>query len=196
MPASVTHRPARRARRAGPRGFTRNQRGSILVEMALLVPVLIMLLLGTFELGRYVLLHQKLTRVASNAGDLAARAESLSTNDLSQIFSAAEYLAQPFELGGNGLLIISSVGGSGATNPEVNWQQSGGGTGTGSSALGSAGSTAALPDGLELREDQNVIIAEVFYSYVPYFFDKVIDAQEIYHAAVHRPRFGALTEIE
>lgn len=196
MPANPSNTTAASGRRTGLLGFARNRRGAILVEMALLLPLLVMLLLGTFELGRYVLLHQKLSRLASNAGDLAARADSLSAGDLNQIFSAAEYLAQPFELGNNGLLIISSVGASGTPDPEVNWQQSGGGTGSGSSAIGSPGSTATLPSGLELRADQNVIIAEVIYSYVPYFFDNVIDAQEIYQVAVHRPRFGPLTEIQ
>ena len=48
--------------------------GVAMLEFALIVPFLVFLLLGAMEVGRYVLLNQKLSRLASNAGDLVSRA--------------------------------------------------------------------------------------------------------------------------
>ena len=41
----------------------RDCRGAIAVEFAVVAPVLVALMIGTFEVTRYVLLHQKLDRM-------------------------------------------------------------------------------------------------------------------------------------
>ena len=44
------------------------RRGSSLVELALVVPILVSLFLGSVEVARYVLLQQKLDRAAMSLG--------------------------------------------------------------------------------------------------------------------------------
>lgn len=52
--------------------FLRDSRASILVEFAIIAPILIMMLLGGVELGRFILLDQKLDRTAMTVADLIA----------------------------------------------------------------------------------------------------------------------------
>ena len=82
-----------------PASVGRFDRGNVVVEFALALPVLLMLLLASAELGRFVLLNQKIDRVAVTMSDLVARAETISETDLDDIFDAAAHVAEPFDLG-------------------------------------------------------------------------------------------------
>ena len=70
--------------------------GNVAVEFALAVPVLIMLMLASAELARFVILHQKMDRVATTISDLVSRAETISESELLDIFTAAGEVAIPF----------------------------------------------------------------------------------------------------
>ena len=99
-------------RHAASRPERISDRGNVAVEFALVLPVLLLLLLASAELGRYVLLNQKVDRVAITMSDLVARAETISEAELDDIFNAAVHVAEPFDLSGSGRVVISSV-----TNP-------------------------------------------------------------------------------
>ena len=169
--------------------------GAALVEFAFIASLLAALSLSGIELSRYVLLNFKLSRAAATASDLAARTETLSGADVGQIFFAMNRVFSPFELGSDGVVILSSVGGDGSANPRVNWQCDGGGEASESSTLGSVGGTANLPTGMDLRDDQNVIYAEIFFQYEPMIFDFLLDDHGLYYRTVHQPRFGALLDL-
>ncbi len=75
-----------------------NTRGGVMIEFAFAMPMLITLLLGGVELGRYVLLHQKLDRTAMTVSDLVARVTSVTPTDLDTVLNAADLVMAPFEL--------------------------------------------------------------------------------------------------
>lgn len=173
------------------RRLLRAQRGAILPEFAAAMPVLALLLLGGMEISRYVLLHQKLDRVAATMGDLVAQAETITTADIDNLFNAAGYVASPFTMGSNGVVVISGVG-LVTAQTKVNWQRSGGGSLAASSDIGVAGANATLPDGLVVREGETLIVAEVFYAYTPWILGGVTTPSTLYHRAFFRPRYGSL----
>lgn len=176
------------------RRLERDRSGALMIEMAFAMPVLATLMLGGVEVARYVLLHQKLDRVASSIADLVSQAEAVSTGDLLNVFDAAQYVAKPFDLPADGAVIVSSV-----TNPlgsggaRINWQQVGGGGVSAASRIGSAGGSASLPDGFVLADGQTIIVAEVFYDYNPWILGNVTGSEQIYHMSLYRPRYGGLT---
>ncbi|MPY69760.1 MAG: hypothetical protein GEU92_06715 [Alphaproteobacteria bacterium] len=172
-----------------------DRRGNLMVELAMAMPVLTLLTLGGLEVSRYVLLHQKLDRVAGTVGDLVAQAETLTAADVDSLFDAARHVAMPFDLPGAGIVIVSSVGTDSGLNPQINWQRSGGGGLAASSRVGPAGGSAALPPGLTLEEGETVIVAEVVYAYVPWVLGGVTTAGELYHRAFFRPRFASLANL-
>ena len=172
------------------------QRGSILLETAFILPVLMPLMMGVIEMGRFLLIEKKVTQLASSAGDLTARAEVITEEDINQIFSAAQYVVRPFTMGNRGIVIISSVSAAAGANPTINWQRSGAGQAAIPSAIGSAGGDALLPNGFVVRDGQNIIVAEAYLNYEPLFFSNFVEARLMTDIAIMRPRFGELTAIE
>ena len=179
---------------ASLRRLLKNNRGSLAVEMALAMPVLAGLLLGGIELTRFVLLNQKIERASSTMADLVSQAEMLAEGDLDNLFLASGYVVEPFDLAGEGRVIVSSVGRFGTANAMVNWQRSFG-SGSGSSIFGAEGTAANLPTGFVVREGESIIVAEAFYDFVPLFSGNVFNASTLSRFSVLRPRFGSLATL-
>jgi Flp pilus assembly protein TadG len=170
--------------------------GNSAVEFALVLPVLMLLMLGSAEMGRFVILHQKVDRVAVTTSDLVARAETINETDLNDIFDAADYVAQPFDLAGLGIVIVSAVTNDDGSGARVAWQRSGGGSGTYTSQIGVPGGVATLTTDFEVREGETAIIAEVFYDFEPFLSELIVEPQTLYRRAHHRPRLGTLDEVD
>jgi Flp pilus assembly protein TadG len=160
------------------------------------MPVLLLLMLGSAEMARFVILHQKMDRVATTISDLVSRAETISESQLDDIFEAIGEVATPFDIANLGVVIVSSV-----TNPDgdgavVVWQRSGGGSYSGTSQIGTEGGSATLPTGFEVREGETAIISEVYFDFTPFLSELIVEPQVIYRNAHHRPRLGTLQTVE
>lgn len=179
------------------RSIFRNNQGVAAVEFALTLPVLLMLSLSGYELSRFMLLQQKVEKAAYTTADVTAQSTSLTTAQMTDIFSAGAQIMLPTTFGANGVIIISSVTQTGAptgTNPpRVAWRNSGGGSLARASKIGNVGGTATLPGGLTLADKDNVIVAEVYYRYSPLLSGAVLQASDVYKYAVFKPRLGALS---
>ncbi|WP_246814235.1 hypothetical protein [Kiloniella majae] len=112
------------------------------------------------------------------------------------LFNAADYIIHPFDLGANGIIIVSSVSGTGEDPPQVNWRQCGAGNLGVAGTVGLAGTTATVPNGLDVDPLDNIIIAEVYYDYKPLIFDNIVENTQISRAAIHSPRISALISIQ
>ncbi|MGI9434020.1 MAG: TadE/TadG family type IV pilus assembly protein [Geminicoccaceae bacterium] len=170
--------------------------GNVAVEFALILPVLLLLFLASAELGRFVLLHQKVDRVAVTASDLVARAETISEAEIDDVFIAAAQVAEPFDLGGRGRVVVSSVVNEDGNGATVAWQRSGGGIFSAPSQIGTEGGIASLPTDFVVREGENAIISEVFFDFEPFLSELIVAPQTLYRRAHHRPRLGALDSVE
>ena len=154
------------------------------------------MMLGSAEMARFVLLHQKLDRVATTISDLVSRAETITESQIADIFTAAGQVAEPFDLAGLGVVIVSSVTNADGTGAVIAWQRSGGGTYSAVSELGVEGDEPNLPAGFEVREGETAIISEVFYDFSPFLSELIVEPQVIHRSAHHRPRLGTLEEID
>ena len=170
--------------------------GNVAVEFALCVPVLLLLMLGSAEMARFIILHQKMDRVATTISDLVARAETISESELDDIFIAVDQVAEPFDLANLGIVIVSSITNTDGNGPVIAWQRSGGGSYSASSHLGAEGDTPELPPDFVVREGETAIISEVYYDFTPFLSDLIVAPQEVYRNAHHRPRLGTLETIE
>ena len=170
--------------------FGEDRRGAVLVELAFAVPVALIIVIGTFDTARLVMLHQKVDRASSAMADLVSQPETFDPDaNLTPLYSAATRLVEPFDLQSNGVVIISEVVGQNDASGLIVWQRSGGGGYSGSSNIGSEGGTANLPDAFTtIREGETLVVAEVFYDYEPLFLDYVLGPQLIEHQAFRRPR--------
>ena len=195
--AMSRHEPVRRGMAAVCLGLVRDKAGVAIAEFALAFPFLVLLLLGGFEIGRYVLLEQKLESVAVQTADLVSQAQTISTSELDDIFLAANSIMTPFSLDSQGVIIVTSVSASGGQPAKVNWQRAGGGTGSATSLIGTPGGNATLPTGFVVRNGESVIIAEAFYNFAPILnFPLVpLSAKQLYSEGLYRPRFGSLSTL-
>ncbi len=175
--------------------FLKDRGGATLVEFAFVAPILVTMIIGGFEISRYVLLQQKLNGVSASMADLVAQAETLSAAELSSLFTSVDFLTKPFELGSDGVVIVSSIGAVDGGAPTVFWQRNGGGSLSKNSEFGAEGDNATLPTGFVIRSGESLIVAEVYYNFTPLLGEKFVSSKEIYHRAFLRPRFGALQQL-
>jgi Flp pilus assembly protein TadG len=170
--------------------------GVVYVETAVSLLILSLTILAGIEIGRYVLLAQKIDRAVASVADIAAQGQTISVADLNNLFSAAIDILKPFSLEGVGTVIVSSVSTTGANPPVVDWQRAGGSTLSIGSAIGVAGGTATLPAELTVRAGEEVIVAEVYYNFTPWLAPEVAPAAQLYNRAFYRPRQGPLTTLQ
>jgi Flp pilus assembly protein TadG len=197
-PVAARPRPAPCPTRCGWRSWLRLgcTSGNVAVEFALSVPVILMMMLGSAEMARFVILHQKMDRVATTISDLVSRAETITESQISDIFTAAGQVAEPFDLANLGVVIVSSVTNADGSGATIAWQRSGAGSYSAVSELGVEGDEPNLPPGFVVREGETAIIAEVFYDFTPFLSELIVEPQEIHRSAHHRPRLGTLEEID
>ena len=171
--------------------FRKNTKATAAVELALSFPILMLLSFGGFEVTRYILINQKISKTVSSMSDLVARAPSISAAEITQMFNAVPHLMEPYNEPADMRLIISSVVNYGA-GPVVTWQQSGGGTKVAASQIGVSGGAATLPDGFTLTTNENTIIAEMYYDFSPVVAPDVVAASTVYKRRLNMPRLGSL----
>ncbi|MBU6234631.1 MAG: pilus assembly protein [Alphaproteobacteria bacterium] len=171
----------------------RNDRGVAAVEFALIFPLLMTFLLGSFEVVRYIIVNQKIDHVAYTVADVVGQEESITRAQITDIMSAATEIMDPFGFGQDGIVIISSIEQDPTEGPIVRWQVTGGGTLDKDSRLGLEDDVADMPATLTLNDNENVIVAEVFYNYTPAFSEDYFSTRENYKYAVFKPRYGSLT---
>ena len=175
--------------------FARNNRGNAVIELALALPVMLMLGFGGFEMTRYILIQQKISKTVSSMSDLVARSPSISNTEVTQMFNAVPHLMAPYYTPADAVVIISSVANYGS-GPVITWQRSGGGTKATLSAIGTQGGAATLPAGFTLNTNENTIVAEIYYDYDPVVAPNILAASTLYKARFNMPRLGRLDTIK
>ena len=135
----------------------RDQRGVSAIEFAMVVPVLLVLYVGTVEIGSALTIHRRTSQVASTAADLAAQVKSVTKSDIQDIQAAATSILTPYATAPL-KIVLSSVVADVNNNGKVDWS---------CATKGSArakDSAYAVPAGLT-EADSSVIVAEVTYAY-------------------------------
>jgi Flp pilus assembly protein TadG len=153
----------------------RDRRGVAALELALALPVLLLILTGFYETYIYIRSVATMERTAFTLADLIARrnlvCDASSTSDpnslATYLTTAAPLISQPLDLDDNGEVIVSAVVYSATLGAEVSWQKTGAHTLAGvSSLVGSTGGKATLAGGIAPDTGgDTVIVAEVYYSY-------------------------------
>jgi Flp pilus assembly protein TadG len=180
--------------RRNPLAILRDTSGVTAIEFALVLPVMLLLAAGTIDFGRLLLVTQKLQNGTFILADLTARDKTLTQCQMDNIFLALDNIIRPFEFLQSGTAIVTSVGVNGAGDPVVNWQQIGAGELDATSTVGAIGEEATLPDELSIVAGETIIVAEVFYAFVPPL-GLTVDEGILHRLAYVRPRLGTLTSL-
>lgn len=166
----------------------RRRDGSMLVEMALAIPVLTALVMAGVDFSRFMVLNQRLERASGIVGDVVSRPGVLSPADFGGFFAAAQQVTAPFNMAADGAVIISAVLGDTTNGPSVLWQRAGAGAAMAASVIGNEGGAATLPAGLSVGDGESIVVTEVYYDFAPLFLGPLLPAKRLYHRSIHRPR--------
>ena len=165
----------------------------MLVELALVLPIMVLLLMGIFEITMYAFLNNKMVRTAGTMSSIVSM-QNLSREKLAAIIDTADTFAAPFPFAGRGGVVVSHIHNEDETddpaNMVISWQESKGGF---ISRIGAEGDAPIdLPSNITITEDQALIVTEVFYNYEPMVFKNFIGNQLLYKVAMYVPRFGTM----
>lgn len=79
------------------RRFVSDIRGVAAVEFAYIAPILLVMLMATFELSRAVSIDRRLNSVSAMASELVAREEQVDDADLKNIFRSLNHVLKPYD---------------------------------------------------------------------------------------------------
>ncbi len=136
--------------------FVNDNKGSVLIEAALVMPVIVMLLLATVEFGQAFTAKRKMGQVASTAADLVARAGCVTQSELQDISAIGKTILEPYPSALLGLRITSVSGKS-----TVQWSFA-----SGTLSPAPTGTAFVLPKSLA-GQGKPIIVAETNYKFTP-----------------------------
>jgi Flp pilus assembly protein TadG len=142
-----------------------DERGLALVELAICLPVLLVLVFGLIDFSQIIYDDEQITGLSRQGSDLASRGTSLTST-----VSALVVQGAPLNIGTNGRIILTEVAYNSSNIPQIVAQAESPAGISVSSAVGSGvGNSANMPPSSStvLAAGQTLYITEVFYSYSP-----------------------------
>ena len=136
------------------------------MELAVLLPALLIVILGTVDFGRLIHAHQILSDLTREAGSLVSRGSSGA-----QAFAATLTADAPLDLSTHGGVIVSRVRkrDQNDSQPWVFEQEVHGALGEPTSKIGRRGGPATIPGIDRLDEGVTIVCIEMFHRFEPLF---------------------------
>ncbi len=180
-----------RRKAVGIRYFARdlknNVAGLAAVEFGLIAPIMLIMLIGTIEVSRAISMDRRFGLATAMVGDLVAREEDMTADNLNAIYGIVEHVMEPYE---SSALKISVVPVKAASDDKTNTKVYAGTANrpsyNGMSAPGTCsgyGLTAGLVD-----QGESVIVVESSYDYTPLIVNDFIAAKTWTDKSVLSPR--------
>lgn len=155
------------------RACRNDERGSISVEFAILLPVLTTLFLATVEFSAFIWAKNSATDAAGAAGDLTTRYVSVSEETMTAVFQAAERMVDPdggpiegLEIIVTSLLACEDEPGADDYTFEVLWSHRWT-NGTLRDGYAQSSNFTQVPDALGPPSGGTMVYTEVNYDYAP-----------------------------
>jgi Flp pilus assembly protein TadG len=173
--------------RAALRQLLRSDRGSVAVELVIIIPIMVLLMVGFSEIYLYMRTVSALEHTAFTLADSLGQTTRLintnattDSNDLGSIWNAATVLSAPNSLNQGGGLVITSVCEAksscawpamppptmAAGVPQILWQANAPWNGSGMKTKVTAANI--LPATWPFRNGDSAIVVEVFYTFNPF----------------------------
>jgi len=167
--------------------FLPSTKGVAAVEFALILPLMLLIYLGTVEASRAISYHSRITSIAAALGDLVGQTESnLTENQLEDFFEAAQAIIAPYPSDGVQQK-VSNIYVDDEGNTSRIWFYSN----------GMDENNIELPQNIiDVSTESYVIVSEVRLAYKPitsYIFPVDIN---FYQRFYHLPRSGNCIDFE
>lgn len=174
------------------RVFWRAREGIAAVEFALVMPIMLVLYLGSIEASTLVNVDQRVTVISATAGDLTARANgSLTWTQLKTYFAASEAIIAPYSTAGLAQVVsFVQVNTDGTT--KVLWSVGYNGGVARPQNVPLATPNTLPPAMSAISRNNYVVISETWYPFRPLlglFFKTAIP---LYRQAFYLPRYPGI----
>lgn len=197
---------------AAARRLLRDSRAAIMIEMAFVVPFLILVGFGGMEIANLVYTHTRISQIGLSAADNASRIAfggalaqpQVRERDINDVLAGVEKQAGSLDFATRGRIILSSLERNKDDGQWIHWQRcygslavvssygnaGDGATGTARTGMGPAGRQVSAP------RDSAVMFVEIVYDYKPLLYGRWLGAQRIHSTAAFNVREGRdLTQI-
>ena len=173
------------------RRFAKDIRAAAAVEFALIVPLLLLLFLGTIEASSLITVDRRVNIISGTVGDLVSRwdpdAGAISSSELTDYFRASEGIIYPYSTTGlKQVISVVQVAANGTTS--VMWSC---GYNGGTKRATSSAYTSLPPHMNELARGGYIIASETAYSYLPVLGMVYTEALDLYQESFYLPRYDA-----
>ena len=166
--------------------WVKNEDGVAAVEAAFVFPIMLTLLLGTFDLGNGILANQKAIRASQVTADLISRNSEVSASMINEAIQAGELAFEPLPNASFGVDIIS-VSFDDEENVVIEWQE------TRNMSAMSAGAVAEAVASL-IEAGEGVLLVVVEYEFEPVFGGFIVDTIPMREIAFARGRKSAVVQ--
>lgn len=157
--------------------------GMAATEFGLVFPILLTLLLGTFDMGRGILANQKAIRASQVTADLITRDRAVDLAAINEAVNAGELALTPFPTDTFGVEIVS-IRFDDDSNPEVVWSEIRGDIAPNANVLTDVASLAEPGGG--------VVVVAIEYDFQPVFAGFIVDEIPMRETAFARGRKSAV----
>jgi len=166
------------------RGFARDARGVAAVEFALLLPILALLYFGVVELTLGLMTQQRAEHVASTVGDLVSQSSSITSAEVTDVFSVGDTVMYPYPTTSLKMRVSSlTADAHGAVT--VVWSQA-----QDMSALAKGSSVSGLPVNV-IAPGESIVMSESQYTYAS-VFGQIMPAPVVFNETAYlHPRLSA-----
>jgi len=163
-------------------GLIKSDDGLAAIEAALVFPVLLALLMGTFDLGNAILANTKVVRASQVVADLVTRKRSVSDADVDEAIEAGRLALEPLDTSSYGV-DITSIEFDEDADTAIVWRET--------------ENMTADPDVLTrveplAEENFGVVVVSVRYEYVPFFANFLTGDISMMETAFARGRKSAV----
>jgi hypothetical protein len=175
------------------RRFARANEAVALIEFALIMPVMLMLYLGSVELSQAINVDQRVTNISATVGDLVAREKNvIPASDLTDYFQASKAILSPYTTSGLVQTVtLVAVDNSGVTN--VRWTMPSSGTATQIVGQPWAGLHPIPASMIAISHNNWIIVSEASYAYKPAIAGPFVQStMPLYHQTFYLPRFASI----
>ena len=160
------------------RSWKNDKEGVATIEATLVFPILLVLLLGTFDMGNGIVANQKAIRASQIAADLITRKRSIDETGIDEAIEASRLAFAPYETSSYGIDIVSIRFDEDA-EPEIVWRET----------RNMTPNPNVLADVESLAQAGNgVVVVRVKYLFEPVFAGFVVDNIPMEEVAFSRGR--------
>jgi len=143
------------------RRFARSTRGVAAIEFAMIMPVLAIMFLASFDGGRAIAIYMKVRAATYTVNAIANQYQTIHDADMQAILGATTAVLAPYS-SSPAAVTVSQIAIDINGNAKVSWSDTQGGTAR------AVGSTVTVPAALKVKNSY-LIFGEVSYTYTPMF---------------------------